>query len=94
MKDRTWRKSFEIGNDMNNEFERKFIGQFFSGDRLQELQKKAVDKGLRGDEVYEFIMLDRKNLSDEIKELRKEVEILRQYGNKDCTAMADEKLKI
>ena len=26
----------------------------------------------------------------EITELKHEIEILRQYGNKDCTAMADE----
>lgn len=29
-----------------------------------------------------------------IKKLQKEIDILRQYGNKDCTAMADEVLKI
>lgn len=28
----------------------------------------------------------------ERKSLQREVEILRQYGNKDCTAMADERL--
>ena len=28
----------------------------------------------------------------QIEQLEQEVEVLRQYGNKDCTAMADERL--
>jgi hypothetical protein len=31
--------------------------------------------------------------NDRIKRLEREVELLRLYGNKDCTAMADEVLK-
>jgi hypothetical protein len=31
--------------------------------------------------------------TDQILRLRREVEVLRQYGNKDCTAMADEALE-
>jgi hypothetical protein len=31
-------------------------------------------------------------LQDRIKQLEREVQILRLYGNKDCTAMADEAL--
>jgi hypothetical protein len=29
---------------------------------------------------------------NEIKKLKEEIEVLRNYGNKDCTAMADEEL--
>ena len=32
-------------------------------------------------------------LHDEIERLREEVRVLRLYGNKDCTAMADEALQ-
>lgn len=31
--------------------------------------------------------------SNKIKKLKREIEVLRQYGNKDCTAMADEVLE-
>lgn len=31
-------------------------------------------------------------LKKHVSSLRREVEILRRYGNKDCTAMADEEL--
>ena len=32
-------------------------------------------------------------LREENKKLKREVNILRQYGNKDCTAQADERLE-
>jgi hypothetical protein len=35
----------------------------------------------------------REELAAEIRNLREEVEVLRRYGNKDCTAMADEALR-
>ncbi len=31
-------------------------------------------------------------LTEKIRKLQREVSVLRHYGNKDCTAMADEKL--
>ena len=34
-----------------------------------------------------------RELQDRIKRLEREVEVLRCYGNKDCTAQADEALK-
>jgi len=39
-------------------------------------------------------LLDEENLrlQDRIKRLEREIELLRLYGNKDCTAMADEAL--
>ena len=36
---------------------------------------------------------DVRQYQDRIKRLRREVELLRLYGNKDCTAQADEVLK-
>jgi hypothetical protein len=33
-----------------------------------------------------------RRLNEEIRKLQREVEVLRLYGNKDCTAMADEVL--
>lgn len=35
---------------------------------------------------------ERDRLAAEVAALRREVEVLRDYGNKDCTAMADEAL--
>lgn len=40
--------------------------------------------------VREHLMAD---TSDEVHQLKLEIEILRRYGNKDCTAMADEALE-
>jgi hypothetical protein len=36
---------------------------------------------------------DRYQAADEIERLRREVQYLRHYGNKDCTHMADEAMK-
>ena len=52
-------------------FERLIHGLSFQDERLNELQKKSVTKGLRGDEVFEFICLDRKELLDKIDALEK-----------------------
>jgi hypothetical protein len=45
-------------------------------------------------EASEFNKLssDYEELKIENKRLKREIEVLRQYGNKDCTAMADEVL--
>jgi hypothetical protein len=39
------------------------------------------------------IALDVRKMEERIKRLEREVELLRFYGNKDCTAQADEVLK-
>ena len=39
------------------------------------------------------IALDVRKMEERIKRLEREVELLRFYGNKDCTAQADEALK-
>ena len=36
---------------------------------------------------------DKRALKREVLELKQEIEVLRHYGNKDCTSMADERLK-
>ena len=41
----------------------------------------------------EAIFIELKEAADEIVRLRREVEYLRHYGNKSCTAMADEALE-
>lgn len=58
-----------------NYFENKVLGIFTEDSRLKQLQEKMRTKGLRGDEVYEFIHLDRKELSDKIKSLEEHVEL-------------------
>jgi hypothetical protein len=40
-----------------------------------------------------YIAMDVRKLEDRIKQLESEVYALRLYGNKDCTAMADQALK-
>lgn len=54
---------------MKKEFERKVLGIFSENDRLKELQEKAHSKGLKGDEVYEFIWLDRKELQNKLDKM-------------------------
>ena len=54
---------------MSDRFERQFANLFVGHTRLKELQNKATTKGLRGEEVYEFIALDRRELSDKSQEL-------------------------
>ena len=63
-----------------------FIYGFIAG--YEHLQS-AFDDRVR---VIEIQIEDKKKLQEENQRLRREVEVLRQYGNKDCTAMADEVL--
>ena len=65
----------------HDRFENQFLAEIFKHDRLKELQSKAGRKGLRGDEVFEFMYLDRKELKEELelsknanKELKKLLE--------------------
>jgi hypothetical protein len=45
-------------------------------------------------DVYpQFIVRELNRMADRINKLEREVEALRLYGNKDCTAQADEALK-
>ena len=41
---------------------------------------------------YDSINCDYCKLVKEVERLQREIRVLRQYGNKDCTAMADEAL--
>lgn len=43
--------------------------------------------------LYPAYVNDMAGLHGEIERLREEVEVLRLYGNKDCTAMADAELR-
>jgi len=45
-------------------------------------------------EISYYIRLENEKikLQAQLKKAQREIEILRQYGNKDCTAMADEAL--
>lgn len=65
-----------------SKFERLILGiPYNEGSRLKHLQDKSINKGLKGDEVFEFIHLDRKELVDKIEILKKEVEICsREFG--------------
>jgi len=45
------------------------------------------------DETTQRLMQENEALQARVDELKKEIEILRQYGNKTCTAMADEVLE-
>ena len=60
------------------EFRREYLGQFSHRSRLDELEDKAQTKGIRGDEIYEFIELsinERLKLkNEEINELKNELE--------------------
>ncbi len=66
-------------------FERLILGISFEQGRLKELQEKSVKKGLKGDEVFEFIYLDRRELSEKVDKLEKEnkelVRVLRFYAD-------------
>lgn len=57
----------------NDKFERLILGIYFENDRLKELQLKAQKKGLRGDDVFEFIHLDRVELTKKITQLQTEL---------------------
>lgn len=65
-------------------FERMILGMYVEGDRLKELQKKALNKGLRGDEVYEFIHLDRYELVQKISKLEKQIDKVAEVFERVC----------
>lgn len=49
------------------EFEFMVLGEFDKDSRMKQLRAKSRDKGLRGDEVFEFIVLEVKHGTDEIQ---------------------------
>ncbi len=65
-------------NNNGSKFERLILGIYFKNDRLKELQKKSKDKGLKGDEVFEFIHLDRMELIDKTEQQSKTIAKLRE----------------
>ncbi len=66
-------------------------------ERFQAMSERATKERDEAREKVERLfdkMRDWTDKSDaEIRQLRHEVEVLRQYGNKDCTAMADAAIK-
>jgi hypothetical protein len=66
---------------------------FFEAQRLAVIStelSQAVAKAWN--EVGEAIVREARDVGPEIERLREEIEVLRNYGNKDCTGMADEAL--
>lgn len=51
---------------------------------------KIHDENVRVMKVFQGLM---KEAKDEIEKLKHEIETLRHFGNKECTAMADEALE-
>jgi len=68
----------------DEKFERKILGLHFKSDRLKELQDKAKNNGLRGDEVFEFIHLDRKELVDLLESERLKARKWEAFINSDA----------
>lgn len=62
--------------------------------RVDAATKAAIEHGT-GDVWFVAMKLEREltAANERIKRLGREVELLRLYGNKDCTAQADEVLK-
>jgi rRNA maturation protein Rpf1 len=60
-------------------------------DRLKKLERElnAANTIIRQQQLLDEANL---RLQERIKRLEREIELLRLYGNKDCTAMADEAL--
>ena len=67
----------DINNDHDSRFEVMLLAIPTNNSRLKELQNKSVKHGLRGDEVFEFIHLDRLDLTKEIESLKSEVNKLK-----------------
>ncbi len=65
---------------MSEKFERKILGLHFKNNRLKELQEKANSKGLRGDEVFELIHLDRYELKQQLKEVNELLDNIDEYS--------------
>ena len=65
-------------------------------ERRAELRRTRLNRpfGLTQDEYDALLALadERDELAKRVAELEAEVETLRRYGNKDCTAMADAEL--
>jgi hypothetical protein len=83
-------KTINVGNVPEEDcgpHERVFKTEYLmipsKNDRLKTLQQKAVDKGLRGDEVFEFINLELHEMSQQLKEMT------RKYNE----AIADSNMK-
>jgi hypothetical protein len=83
-------KIFFDGPKLHDPFELRAIGLevFKLEDRIKRLEEELNYNGL----VLQKIQHERDGSNERIKRLEREVEMLRLYGNKDCTAMADEAL--
>lgn len=67
----------------------------FANIKLERLQSELAACRKERDELIKLGQLNigkRILVESENDSLRREIEVLRQYGNKDCTAMADEVL--
>ena len=56
-------------------FERQFLNVSYKNDKLKALQEKARTKGLKGDEVFEFICLDRREILKEKRDLKRKLDL-------------------
>lgn len=57
-------------------------------DRAAKLQAQVDEK----QRIIDGFMVNASRAGKQIQQLEREIDILRTYGNKDCTAMADEHL--
>ena len=56
-------------------FERQFLNVSYKNDKLKALQEKARAKGLKSDEVFDFICLDRRELLEENRDLKRKLDL-------------------
>lgn len=69
------------------------LGAAYEIEKLQEHIKQLEDNRTMAAANSLANMMAYEDAVEKIKRLRREVELLRLYGNKDCTAQADEVLK-
>jgi oligoribonuclease NrnB/cAMP/cGMP phosphodiesterase (DHH superfamily) len=60
--------------------------------RIKQLEEELMDTKNKHAVLVADVVLN-EDRAERIKHLEREVEVLRLYGNKDCTAQADEALK-
>ena len=68
-------------------------GRFYHSNEVEFACTSVMRENVIAVESAGCLRIQRDQLQDRIKRLEREVELLRFYGNKDCTAQADEVLK-